>query len=203
MLFLPDMTRRNALGKVLLSLSIEFGPIIVFLVASELLTFMQAASAFVAATAIALTASYIEQKRIAWFPLIAGVIIIVSGLLTILLDDPFYLIIKDTMYNGIFAVVLIVGLFFRVGLLKYLFDGLFAITDRGWRILSLRWAIMFTLLAVANEIARAQLEPNVWVVFKASATLVTIVFALYQFRLSKQERLPESSAWGMKIIKSI
>ncbi len=203
MVFLPDMTRRNALGKVLLSLSIEFGPIIVFLVTSELLTFMQAATAFVVATAIALTASYIEQKRIAWFPLIAGAIIIVSGLLTILLDDPFYLIIKDTIYNGVFAVVLIVGLFFRVGILKYLFDGLFAMTDRGWRILSLRWAIMFTLLAVANEVARAQLEPNVWVVFKASATLVTIVFALYQFRLSKKERLPESSPWGMKIIKSI
>ena len=203
MVLLSDMTRRNALGKVLLSLSIEFGPIIVFLVASELLTFMQAASAFVVATCLALTASYIEQKRIAWFPLIAGAIIIVSGLLTVLLDDPFYLIIKDTIYNGVFAVVLIVGLFFHIGILKYLFDGLFAMTDRGWRILSLRWAIMFTLLAVANEIARAHLDPTAWVVFKASATLATIVFALYQFRLSKKERLPESSPWGMKIIKSI
>lgn len=191
---------RNKLGKLLLGLSIEFGPIIVFLVTSELLPFIQAAAAFVVATCAALTASYIEQKRIAWFPLIAGVIIIISGLLTVVFDDPFYLIIKDTIYNGVFAVVLFVGLMFRVGILKYLFDGLFAMTDRGWRILSFRWGIMFTILAVTNEIAREQLSPDSWVVFKGGATLVTMAFALYQFRLARKERLPHSTPWGMKIV---
>lgn len=190
----PD---RNIL-KALIGISIEFGPIVVFLFASEFFDFFTAASLFVGATLVALIAGYIRQKRVAWFPLIAGAIILVSGLLTIFLRDPFYLIIKDTIYNGVFAVVLCVGLALDKSFLKPLFGGLFAMTDRGWIILTKRWATMFVLLTLTNEIARATLTPNDWVTFKGIATLATIVFALWQFRLSKRERLPEATTWGMR-----
>ena len=58
---------------------------------------------------------------------------------------------------------------------------------------------MFTILAVTNEIARFYLSEYGWVNYKFIATLITIVFSLYQFKLSKKERLPESTPWGMRI----
>lgn len=185
--------------KLLLNLFIEFGPIIGFLIASELTTFIRATSIFIVLTLIALMLGFIERRAVAWFPLIVAVTIVSFGLLTVVFENPFFIIIKDTLYNGIFAVVLFVGLCYRKSFLKILFGNMFAMTDRGWRVLTFRWAIMFTLLAITNEIARVSLDEYGWLSYKITATLVTIVFALYQFKLSKKERLPDSTPWGMKV----
>ena len=187
------------LKKLLLNLFIEFGPIIGFLVASELTTFIKATTIFVVLTLVALALGFIERKSLAWFPLIVAITIVSFGLLTIVFKNPFFIIIKDTLYNGIFAVALFVGLYYRKLFLKILFGGMFAMTDMGWRILTFRWATMFTLLAVTNEIARFYLDEYGWVNYKFIATLITIVFSLYQFRLSKKERLPEATTWGMRV----
>ncbi len=189
------------LKKLFLNLSIEFGPIIVFLITSELLSFMTAVLIFVVLTSLSLIIAFLERRELAWFPLIVGVSVIGFGLLTIILNNPFFIIIKDTLYNGIFAAVLFIGLAFQKSLLQPLFRGLFAMSDAGWRTLTYRWAILFTLLTIANEVARINLTAEDWVVYKGIATLVTIIFSLYQFRLSKKERLPESSPWGMRIIE--
>lgn len=109
------------------------------------------------------------------------------------------MIIKDTLYNGIFALVLFGGLYYGKLFLKILFGGMFAMTDYGWKVLTMRWATMFTLLAITNEIARFYLDEYGWVNYKFIATLVTMTFSLYQFRLSKKERLPEATQWGMRI----
>ena len=190
--------KHGAAVRIFTSLLIEFGPIVVFLVASEITDFFRAATAFIFSTIAAMVGSYLERGSIARFPLLVGVVIISTGTLTVVLDNPFYLIFKDTIYNGVFAIVLFAGLARGKGLLKLFFNGLFSMTDRGWRILSMRWAIMFTVLTVTNEFARITLTPNEWVMFKAFATLTTMIFALYQFRLSKQERLPDATEWGMR-----
>ncbi|MDQ5912099.1 MAG: intracellular septation protein [Patescibacteria group bacterium] len=185
--------------KLFLNLFIEFGPIIGFLIASELTTFIRATTIFVVLTLIALALGLIERGGIAWFPLIVAIIIVTFGLLTIFFHNPFFIIIKDTLYNGIFAVVLFIGLYYRKLFLKILFGGMFAMTNEGWRILTIRWATMFVLLAITNEIARFYLSEYGWVNYKFIATLITVVFSLYQFRLSKKERLPEATAWGMRV----
>ena len=187
--------------RLILNLSIEFGPIIGFLFAAELTTFIKATLIFVVLTAAALIIGYIDRKEIAWFPLIAGISIIAFGLLTIIFLDPFFIIIKDTVYNGFFAVALFIGLFQGKALLKPLFSGLFSMSDIGWKILTFRWAVMFTLLAGSNEIVRALVPPEKWVIYKGIATLTTIVFALYQFRLSRKERLDGSTPWGMRMFQ--
>lgn len=189
------------LKKALLNLSIEFGPIVVFSILSEKIDFILATAIFVALTVVALIAGLVERKRLAWFPLIVALLVVGFGMLTVFLKNPFFIIIKDTFYNGVFALILFVGLIFGKGLLKPLFDSLFAMSDRGWQILSFRWAIMFVLLTIGNEIARANLSPSEWVNYKICATLITATFSLYQFKLSKKHRLPNSTEWGMAIIK--
>lgn len=186
--------------KLLLNLSIEFGPIIVFLITSEILSFMTAVLIFVGLTALSLIAGFIERRELAWFPLIVGISVIGSGLLTVAFDNPFFIIFKDTLYNGAFALVLFIGLAYGKSLLYPLFKGLFAMSAAGWRVLTFRWATLFTILTIANEVARINLTAQEWVVYKGVATLVTIIFSLYQFRLAKKERLPEATSWGMRII---
>jgi len=185
--------------KLILNLSIEFGPIVVFLIASEYTEFFKAVTIFVILTIISMIVGQIERKSFAWFPFIVGIIVTISGLLTILLHDPFYIIIKDTIYNAGFAIVLGIGLYYNKSLLKPLFQGLFSMNANGWRILTIRWTIMFVILTVGNEVARIHLSPEDWVMYKSIATVITMIFSLYQFKLSKKERLPESSPWGMRV----
>jgi intracellular septation protein len=188
------------LKKLVAGLAIEFGPILVFFFAAELMNFISATALFVCATLISLTVSYVKRKHIALFPLIVGIIITTFGLATVFFENPFFIIIKDTAYNGIFAVILFIGLYFKKPLLKPLFDSLFAVTDKGWMILSWRWAWLFTILAVSNELVRMHLTTHGWVVYKMLTTIATIIFMAYQVRLGKKERLPDASAWGIRIV---
>jgi intracellular septation protein len=186
------------LKKLFIGLSIEFGPIVVFFLTAPEMGFMPSTGLFVALTALSLGYAFIMERRVAYFPLIAGLSVILSGVATLTFDEPLFLIVKDTIYNGAFAIVLIAGLLKGKGLLKPLFKTLFAMNDTGWKILSLRWAILFILLAVSNEIVWRNYDEITWVAYKGYSTFVTIIFAVYQFRLSKEYRLPDSNSWGMK-----
>jgi intracellular septation protein len=186
--------------KVAISWGIEFGPIGAFFVTSDTIGFMPATAIFVVLTAAALVVGYKREKRIALFPLVAGISVIVFGVLTLAFKNPFFLIIKDTIYNGGFAVAIAIGLYvFKEPILKDLFSALFHMTDKGWKILSQRWMVMFIILTIGNEIARRIFIPDVWVFYKMCATLVTLVFGFYQLTLSKRERLPDSNKWGMNV----
>lgn len=187
--------------KALISWTIEFGPIVFFFLAFEKFGFMPATKVFVALTALALLTAFIKERRIAYFPLVAGVSVLIFGALTLYLNDPFYLIIKDTFYNGLFGTALLIGLAFGVPLLKNLFGELFAMSDHGWKVLTLRWGLMFILLTIGNEIVRLFYSTEVWVHYKVFSTLLTLFFGVYQFRLSARERIPEfSNKWGMRLI---
>lgn len=187
--------------KALISWTIEFGPIVFFFLVFEKFGFMPATKVFVALTALALLVAFIKERRIAYFPLVAGISVLIFGALTLYLNNPFYLIIKDTFYNGLFGVALLIGLAFGVPLLKNLFGELFAMSDHGWKVLTLRWGIVFILLTIGNEIVRLFYSTEVWVHYKAFSTMLTLFFGVYQFRLSARERIPElSNKWGMRLI---
>ncbi|MFA6158948.1 MAG: septation protein IspZ [Candidatus Paceibacterota bacterium] len=186
--------------QVATSWAIEFGPIVAFFLTAEYFGVVNATGLFVFLTVVALLASYSRDRRVALFPLVAGLSVIIFGLLTVILHNPFFIIIKDTVYNGLFAVAIAMGLYvFKRPILKDLFSSLFHMTDRGWMILSRRWMIMFVLLTISNELVRHDLPPHAWVKYKMFATLATIVFGFYQITLSKRERMPDSNRWGMNV----
>jgi intracellular septation protein len=133
---------------ITISWSIEFGPIVVFFIALSLLGdtdkgFITSTTIFSFLTAVALYASYVYEKRVAWFPLIAGVSVVAFGVLTFVYKEPALFILKDTLYNGFFGVFLLGGAYMKKGLLKKLFVALFDMSDRGWLILSVRWGVFF------------------------------------------------------------
>lgn len=193
-------SRNREFLRISMSWGIEFGPIIVFFLTSETLGFMKATTLFVGLTALALIIAGIKDRRMAVFPLVAGLSVIVSGALTLIYNEPFYLIIKDTVYNAGFALAIYISQkYCGKALLKSLFSSLFHMTDRGWRILSTRWMVAFIILTIGNEVARRVFDADGWVVYKMLSTLGTIIFGLYQLTLSKKERLPDSNKWGMNV----
>ncbi len=188
---------------IIISWSIEFGPIAVFFLALHYLGdtdsgFIASTGIFTLLTAVALSASYLYEKRIAWFPLIAGLSVIVFGVLTLIFQNPVFFILKDTLYNGFFAVFLLGGAMMGKALLKPLFIALFDINDKGWYLLSIRWGIMFLLLTISNEFVWHMYGRDVWVEYKFWSTIATVIFGFYQITLSKKYRNEGSSPWGMR-----
>lgn len=182
---------------------IEFGPIILFFIALKIFGesgegFIIATALFTGATFLSLLFAYIRDKRIALFPVVSGIFVVLFGLTTIYFKQPYIFVIKDTIYNALFAIVLFVGLIKNKGYLKTLFASLFDMKDEGWKILSKRWMIFFVILAVSNEIIWRNFSLNVWVMYKFYATITTTIFGSYQIILTKKYRNKNATLWGLR-----
>lgn len=177
----------------------EVVPIALFVLFTETVSFSFGVKVLVVSALIALAISYFLEKRLPYFGLFAATTILFFGLLTLIFDNPAFIILKDTLYYFFFALLIAVSLWYKKPALRFFFKDYFLITGRGWRILSMRWLFFFIALGVGNEIARATLTPEMWAVYKGVALLATWAFGFYQLKLTKKERLPEGSAWGLRI----
>ncbi len=122
-------------------------------------------------------------------PLVSGVFVIVFGGLTLILADETFIKIKPTLVNCLFAVVLIGGLAFKKSLLKPLFGSAFQLSEKGWRLLTLRWGGFFILLAFLNEVIWRNFSTDFWISFKLFGILpLTLIFAVLQTPLVIREQ---------------
>lgn len=173
---------------------IDLAPLAAFFIGYRLGDLMLATTLIIATTAACLAYVYYVERKIALSPLISGVLVAVFGGLTLALNDEYFIKIKPTIINLLFAVVLIGGvIIFKRGLLKYLFEAAFSLTDQGWRVLSLRWGVFFIFLAVLNEIIWRNFSTDFWVSFKVFGMLTcTIAFTLSQLPLIKRYASPDA-----------
>jgi len=183
----------------LISFAIEFGPICLFFLGTELGNFFVGTALLVASTALALLTSLIRDKRVPLFSVISSSFVLAFGIATLILMDPLWLVLEYTLYNGLFGLAMFIGLLFGKPLLKPLFEGMFQISDYAWKLLSIRWGIFFLLTAVANEYVWHNHTEEAWVYFRLIAAVVLCVFGFSQFFLARRERLPHASPWGLRI----
>ena len=135
---------------------------------------------FVIATVAAVAWSKVKLGRVSPMLLISAVLVLVFGGLTIWFHDPKFIQMKPTFVYAILAAVLGFGLVtgrpLLEGLLGMAYPGLSA---AGWRQLTFNWTVFFVGIAIANEIARASLSFDQWVLFKfPGCTIATVLFAL-------------------------
>lgn len=179
----------------LLKLALEFGPVAVFFITNSYAKIFWATGAFMVAAAAALIASRVLYGRVPIMPLISGILVLIFGSLTLLLQDELFIKIKPTVVNLLFSVVLFGGLFFGHSLLRYLFGEVFKLQDRGWQLLTFRWAFFFLFLAVLNEIVWRSFSTDFWAGFKIFGIMpITMVFAISQLGLLKQYELKPGAA---------
>lgn len=180
---------------------IQFGPITTFFIVFEVSgqNFFAATAVLMATVVVATALSWYRSKQVAWFPLWSATFVLLFGGATLYFGDPGWLIVKDTIYDGLFGVAILFGLALQKNLLRKFFTPLFAISDRGWHILAVRWALFFIASAILNEVVRRMTTPEVWVYYKIANTLALIGFGLYQFRLTHRERIEvEANRLGLR-----
>jgi intracellular septation protein len=175
-------------------LALDFAPLAVFFVAYKLEGVMAATIALMVATTLSMAIIYLKERTIALAPLITGGVVLVMGLLTVVLKDDHFIKIKPTIVNLAFAAILLGGVFLgKRGLLKYVLDVAFQLTDEGWRVLSTRWGYFFLFLAGLNEFIWRNFSTDFWVNFKVFGMLtLTIAFAVSQFRVVEKYKAGDS-----------
>ncbi len=186
----------------LAKLALELGPLVLFFlgnayaerfgVAADRKLFA-ATGLFIAATVTALAIHYLLVRRLPIMPMVSGVVVVVFGGLTLALQDKTFIMVKPTIVNSLFGIVLLGGLAFGRPLLSVVLDSMFSLTEEGWRKLTFRWGLFFLFLAVLNEVVWRTQTEDFWVNFKVFGIMpITVAFALAQtLLLSRHERKAE------------
>ncbi|GGD96397.1 putative intracellular septation protein A [Aureimonas endophytica] len=186
-----------------LKFALELGPLLVFFFANYRGAWLAshvpslaslggpifiATGLFMAATVAALAVSWALTRTLPIMPLVSGIFVVLFGGLTLWLQNDMFIKMKPTIVNGIFAAILLGGLFlFDRPLLGYVFDQAFKLDDAGWRKLTLRWGLFFIVLALLNEVVWRNFSEDFWVTFKVWGTMpITMAFMLFQIPLLKR-----------------
>ena len=185
-----DKTQPHPLFK----LATELGPLAVFFFANAKFNLFVATGAFMVAIVAAMVASYVVTRHVPVMALVTGVIVLVFGTLTLVLHDETFIKVKPTIIYGLFAATLGGGLLFGRSFIAILFNQMFNLTPRGWRILTLRWALFFLAMAILNEAIWRTQSTDFWVAFKAFGAIpLTMAFAVSQMPVIKRYHLEPAS----------
>ncbi len=187
-------------------LALEMGPLIVFFLANfygdELairFSFLSqlggkifiGTAFFMVAMLVSLSFTWMLERKIAIMPLVTGIMVLIFGGLTLYLQDEFFIKVKPTIVNSLFAATIFILLFgFRIPAMKVLFSGAFELDEEGWVKLSFRWACYFVCLAIINEIVWRNFSNDFWVNFKVWGTIpMTIIFMMFQIPVLQKHSL--------------
>lgn len=152
---------------------------------------LMATAVFMVATAIAMAFSFARTRHVPGMTWFSALLVGVFGALTIWLRDETFIKMKPTIVFLIFASILGFGLLsgrnYLQRLLGQAFNGL---SDRGWHVLAVRWALFFVALAALNELFWRLFPTNIWLHFKVwGDTLITFAFAIAQLPMLKRHGL--------------
>lgn len=140
-------------------LLVDIGPAAVFMISYNVAgrivedgAIYWATGLFMAATAIALVAALIFQKRFPPMLVVTFVIVTGFGAMTLYLQDPVFVFIKPTIINLIFSLSILFSIAFGFNVWQALFGSIYSMPERIWTILAIRWALFFACLALLNEV---------------------------------------------------
>lgn len=184
-----------------------FAPLVELVLPPQLMTgenagLFTATAVLIPAVLIALVISYWRTRNLPIMPLMTAVLVLIFGSLTLYLQNPSFIKMKPTILYTAFGLTLLGGLYFDKPLLPVILDHAIELTERGWWILTRRWAIFFFALAITNEAVWRLNEiylpsrPNdVWVYFKFPCTMIIIfLFTMAQLPLMQRYEVKREAA---------
>lgn len=168
-------SEKKSKGTGWLNVAVDYGPLLVFLGVyrwfapdepepiAELAAIIKGTAGFMVAAIIALAVSKWRLGKVSpmlWF---STALIVGFGALTIFFGDPTFVQLKPTIIYTVFGVALLVGVWRGRALLQILLEAAFeGLSEQGWLKLSRNWGIFFFMLALLNEVLRAQLSFESW-----------------------------------------
>lgn len=177
----------------LVKLLTEIGPLVIFFVVNGQWGIFPATGAFMVATAAAMIFTYVTRRRIPAMLWVSGVVVGVFGGATLYFENETFIKLKPTIIYGLFASVLLFGLWRRQHYLKMVLDSSFPpLADKGWEVMTRRWAWFFVASALLNEIIWRTQSTDTWVAAKLFVFLpLSFLFAMAQYPLIMKYQLEE------------
>ncbi|MGE0701096.1 MAG: septation protein A [Hyphomicrobiaceae bacterium] len=178
-----------------IKLAIDLGPLLVFFGAYLLGGIYWATGALMLAMVVAVAVSRLVLGHISPALLATTLLVEGFGAMTLWLHDPSFIKMKPTIINLIFAAVLMGGLVAGKPFLKMLLGEALRLTETGWRLLTIRWALFFLALAGLNEVVWRNMSETTWASFKVFGILpLTMIFFALQFGLIRKHTLDVSGS---------
>jgi intracellular septation protein len=161
-------------------MALDFGPLLVFFLATKFIGIFAGTGAFMVAIAVAVLVSKVKLGKVSPMLWLSAILVFFFGSLTLYFHDERFIQIKPTLIYTFFALMLLVGWARGRPLLKYLLQAAYqGLSETGWLKLSRNWGLYFTALAVVNEVTRATMTYDAWLTLKVwGVTLASLVFAL-------------------------
>jgi intracellular septation protein A len=156
---------------------VDFGPLLLFFIAYRLFDLYVATATIMAAAVAAAILGYLADRKLHPIPIATAVIVLVFGGLTLYLNDKTFIKMKPTMIYTLFAGVLIGGLWLKRPFVKHIFGNALVMEENSWRLLTLRFAGFFVVMAVLNELIWRNFSEDVWVNYHVfGAIVLTLLF---------------------------
>jgi intracellular septation protein len=168
--------------------------VLIFIIQRDL---VMASWGLAAGSAVGLIVGFLMQRKLAWMPLVTGASAIFFASLTLIFHDSFFIKIKLTVVDSIFAVLLLGGLAMNKHPLRAVLGGAIKMSDAAWRTLTIRYGLYCVALAVANAVIA--LNPTifsdaVWVAFRFPVVpIATVLFSLAQTPFLMREMKDEEA----------
>lgn len=187
---------------------LELGPTIAFFVfytrikdevytfgGTEYSGFIVATIVFVPVLLVAMGILWFLTGKLSRIQVFTAFMVIFFGALTAYFNDERFFKMKTSIVNGLFAVILGVGLLRGKSLLKYVMGEMLPMEDAGWMILTKRLALGFAALAIANEIVWRTMSTDAWVKIETFAFPAALFLYLWFQIITLQKYViePEST----------
>lgn len=183
----------SALVKQLL----EFGPLLVFLVAYLWLRdasvmvagrdyggFVVAIVLFVPLQIASAVVLRLWTGRLSRMQLVTLAMVVVLGLATVLFNDERVFKMKSTFIFGLFGILLFIGLWRGQSWLAFVLDQALPISREGWMILTRRMAWFFLIFAAMNELVWRNFSTDIYVLWDTFGQMgVMFVFLMGNYKL--------------------
>ncbi len=183
-----DVTPDTSSKKTKPSWVFEFGPLLIFFVAYQILrrrspddAMLQAAGIFAIAAVLALIASWVKHKSVSGMLIFSTVIIAITAGLAIGFDNKIIFFMKPTFMNALFGVAVIGGVVFKRNILEMMLGNAFEMPLDKWNTLAIRWGLFFFFCAALNEVIWRNFSEDFWAGFKVFGFMpLTLLFTLTQ-----------------------
>lgn len=152
-------------------------PVILFFIAFKIYGIYVATGVAIAATLIQISWVKLKHGKVDNMLIASGIIIVLFGGATLLLQDETFIKWKPTVLYWLFGIALIVAsLLFKKNLIRAMMEKQISMPDAIWDKLNTAWAVFFLLLGGLNLFVAYQFTTEVWVNFKLFGTMI-LMFA--------------------------
>lgn len=169
--------------------ALDLGPVVLFFLAFFFLKadtytvggreygkFIVVTAMFIPVLFASIGALWYLTGKLSRMQILTMVLVLIFGGLSIWFNDERFFKTKPTVIYLIFAGLLVLGLMRGKSYLAYVMEELMPLEEKGWMILTRRFAMFFAFLAVANEYVWRNFETSSWVTFKTFG-LPVLLFA--------------------------